>query len=234
MEIKILKKLVGEYTIPHVFRYQLCQPGTGFAIYYDNAKYIITAKHLEAPPRKEPAWINGPRDQIEVKALRLPITYDAVAHQLVDVPYNELIEAQVFPHASDVKKGDQVIYFGFPGEEEFKMVQSNELRTREAEIFAIDDYGYYRKFHISPGPESGYSGSPLFRKEKNGLVLIGIVAGKVVQQNPDGTTKDLQIGYAYSVDKVLKEIEASVDLAKEISKRAAEPKSDGIQGSRNL
>ena len=72
------------------------------------------------------------------------------------------------------------------------MVQSDELQTREAEIFAIDDYGYYRKFYLSPGPESGYSGSPLFRKEKNGLILIGIVAGKVVQQNPDGTTKDLK------------------------------------------
>jgi hypothetical protein len=50
------------------------------------------------------------------------------------------------------------------------------------------------------------------------LVLIGIVAGKVVYKNPDGSPIDFQIGYAYSVDKVLKDIEASVELSDEIRK----------------
>jgi hypothetical protein len=81
-----------------------------------------------------------------------------------------------------------------------------------------------RKFYITQGPESGGSGSPLFRKEKHGLVLIRIVAGKVVHQNSNGTIKDLQYGYAYSVDKVLKDIEASVNFAKEIINLATQPK----------
>jgi hypothetical protein len=216
MEIKILKHVAGEYTIPHIFRYQLYQPGTGFAIYYNKAKYIITAKHLEVPPGLEKAWINGPNEQIEVKGLRLPITYDAIAHELAGTPYGELREAEVFPYAFDVKKGDRVVFCGFPRDEQSKFVQSDELQMREAEIFDIDDYGYYRKFFISPGPESGHSGSPLFRKENGRLVLVGIVAGKVVHKNPDGSPIDFGYGYAYSVDKVLKDIEASVELSNEI------------------
>jgi hypothetical protein len=218
MEIRILKQFVGEYTIPHIFRYQLCQSGTGFAIYYNKAKYIITAKHLEAPPRLGPAWINGPHEPIEVKGLRLPITYDAIAHEVADTPYDELRKAEVFPFACDVKKGDRVIFCGFPRDEQFKIVQTDELQIREAEIFNIDDYGYYRKFFISPGPESGYSGSPLFRKENGRLVLIGIVAGKIVHKNPDGSPIDFGYGYAYSVDKLLKDIEASVELSNESRK----------------
>jgi hypothetical protein len=218
MEIKILKQVVGEYTIPHIFRYQLCQPGTGFAIYYNKAKYIITAKHLEAPPRLEKAWINGSNEPIEVKGLRLPITHDVIAHKLVGAPYSEWRDAEVFPYAFDAKKGDQVIFFGFPRDEQSKIVQSDELQMREAEISNVDDYGYYRKFFISPGPESGHSGSPLFRKENGRLVLIGIVAGKVVHTNPDGSPIDFGYGYAYSVDKVLKDIEASVELSNEIRK----------------
>lgn len=218
MEIKILKNVVGEYTIPHVFRYQLCQPGTGFAIYYNEAKYIITAKHLEAPPRPKTPRINGPSEQIEVKGLCLPTTYDAIAHKVTQTAYDELRKAEVFPYACDVKKGDRVIFCGFPRDEEFKIVQTDELQMREAEIFQIDDYGYYRKFFISPGPESGHSGSPLFRKESGRLVLIGIVAGKIVHKNPDGSPIDFGYGYAYSVDKLLKDIEASVELSNEIRK----------------
>jgi hypothetical protein len=219
MEIKILKNVVGEYTIPHIFRYQLCQPGTGFAIYYNEAKYIITAKHLEASPHLEKAWINGPYEQIEVKGLCLPTTYDAIAHEVADTPNDELRKAEVFPFACDVKKGDRVIFCGFPRDEQFKIVQTDELQMREAEVFNIDDYGYYRKFFISPGPESGHSGSPLFRKEDDRLVLIGIVGGKIVHKNPDGSPIDFGYGYDYSVDKVLKDIEASVELSNESRKR---------------
>jgi hypothetical protein len=92
------------------------------------------------------------------------------------------------------------------------MIQTEELQAKEAEIFAIDDYGYYRKFHITPGPQSGFSGSPLFRKESDRLVLIGIVAGKTVHRYADGTNIELDYGYAYSVDKILKDIQASVEL----------------------
>ena len=218
MEIKILKHVSGEYTIPHIFRYQLCQSGTGFAIYYNKAKYIITAKHLEAPPRFGPAWINGPHEQIEVKGLHLPITYDAIAHRVAGTAYDELRKVEVFPFACDVKKGDRVIFYGFPRDEQFKIVQTDELQMREAEIFNIDDYGYYRKFFISPGPESGHSGSPLFRKENGRLVLIGIVVGKIVQKNPDDSPIDFGYGYAYSVDKVLKDIEVSVEFSNESRK----------------
>jgi hypothetical protein len=164
MEIKILKHVVDGYTIPHIFRYQLCHPGTGFAIYYNKAKYIITAKHLEGPPRREKAWINGPYESIEVQGLRLLITYDAIAHK-AGTPFDELRKAEVFPYSYDVKEGDRVVFCGFPRDEEFGLVQTNELQIREAEVVSIDDYGHYRKFFISPGPESGFSGSPLFRKE---------------------------------------------------------------------
>lgn len=215
MEIKILKHFVDECTIPHIFRYQLYQPGTGFAIYYNKAKYIITAKHLEAPPCLEKAWINGSKEPIRVKGLRLPTTYDAIAHAVIGTPHIELKDAEVFPYAFDVKKWDRVVFCGFPRDEQFKIVQSDELQMREAEILSIDDYGCYRKFFISPGPESGYSGSPLFRKENGRLVLIGIVAGKIVHKNPDGSPIDFGYGYAYSVDKVLKDIEASAELSNE-------------------
>ena len=124
----------------------------------------------------------------------------------------------MFPFACDVEKGDRVVFCGFPRDEQFKIVQTDELQVREAEVFNIDDYGYYRKFFISPGPESGHSGSPLFRKENGRLALIGIVAGKVVHTNPDGSPIDFGFGYAYSVDKVLKDIETSVELSNESRK----------------
>jgi Trypsin-like peptidase domain len=212
MEIKIVKTPVGDYTLPQIFRYQLCHPGTGFAIYYNDRKFILTAKHLDAPPRPGPAWVGDPNNRIEVKPLHLPITYDATAHRVLSVLHDEIRTAEIFPHASDVKQGDGVVFFGFPRDEEFNMIQTEELQAKEAEIFAIDDYGYYRKFHITPGPQSGFSGSPLFRKESDRLVLIGIVAGKTVHRYADGTNIELDYGYAYSVDKILKDIQASVEL----------------------
>ena len=74
MEIKIVKTPVGDYTLPQIFRYQLCQPGTGFAIFYNNEKFILTAKHLEAPPRPGPAWINGPNNCIGLKVAKPEIS----------------------------------------------------------------------------------------------------------------------------------------------------------------
>lgn len=153
-----------------------------------------------------------------MKGLRLPITYDVIAHKVTGAHYDELKKADVFPYACDAKKGDRVIFCGFPRDDQFKIIQTDELQTKEAEIFNIDDYGYYRKFFISPGPESGHSGSPLFRKDGDRLVLIGIVAGKVVHNSPDGSPIDFGYGYAYSVDKVLKDIEASVEASNKIRK----------------
>jgi hypothetical protein len=79
----------------------------------------------------------------------------------------ELRDAKVFPYAFDGKKGDQVVFYRFPRDEQLQIVQSEALPMTEAEIVNIDDYGYYRKVFISPGPESGHSGSPLFRKESS-------------------------------------------------------------------
>lgn len=216
MDIRVLKQTRKGFEIPETFRFALnpSTPGTAFSIFYEKTKYVITAKHLELPPKPEKAWANGM--EIQVKSLRLPfskVLYDVIAVENTGVSYEERTAAVDFPWTSDVEEGDPVVFCGFPHEQEIPIVQVTELQIREAQINSVIDFGYHRKFFLSEPSEEGFSGGPVFLN-KNGLTLIGVMSGTRKFEIEDQAYGN---GFACSIDRVLNEIRYSDTIINTIS-----------------